>query len=149
MELSLEYCPDTYIHPITRQVFHNLGDKLYAVLSTEKAGTRYVDADERPWDDSHDGNGWNVPLWRVQLADNPAESFTANVVRACTYMDRDFVRRALSNAGAEGKQAILRAMNDWVTHGMTGRMVRPDGTWEWHIPLPEPEVDSDDDWETL
>lgn len=39
----------------------------YAVLDIGPLETRYIDADERPWDHSHDGNGWQENVHRVRL----------------------------------------------------------------------------------
>lgn len=125
------------------------GGKFFAVAS-EKRTSRYVDADERWWDHSHDGNGWTE--YGTEYA-HSGEAVSSELQERLSYITD--LRLALTNYGAEWVAALpaeqRRSFYDSVVavHRSNYKLhtALVDGAWVATENSPEPQ--QDDGWETL
>ena len=127
----------------------------YEVTNISATRTQYVDADERPWDDSHDGNGWQERVRDYTLAHEPVPAgdlldrlvYARDLHWAMYAVDSRWVAALPTAERPSYERALVEVYRSgYKLIGVRGE----DGTWtaqERH-PAPTP-ADDGDEWETL
>lgn len=133
------------------------------ITSQSAVTTRYIDADERPGDNSHDGNGWTEKVRKYTVQDDatPEEIAELDALRIDRFT-RSFTEPRLKTEPSwddepqERKARIYQECTVTTVEGLRREIpgyLGPrllENPYGPYIPLPAPaEPDDQSDWETL
>ncbi len=135
-------------HPVTGERYYlNPQHQLHRLTATGGTSTRYTDADDRPGDHSHDGNGWTEQVRDYTIDDQPAPDEIRNLILGLENTDRAFWQAMVPAERESYFTAVTAWWSSLQPNGKLGLQLLRDGQGGWTT-APFPAEVKDEDLDT-